>query len=95
MEFILETLKTSKAFKSGEMVLQTFLHEPLISKSDSAYEDTCMEAEIPLSMAAWNCDLAMVNMLLKYNAYIEAKNSKGDNVFHTLVKVRQNITLCM
>ena len=49
--------------------------------------DTCYEAELALSMAAWNCDVDTVEILLKHGASVEAVNNKGDNVFHSLIQV--------
>ena len=49
--------------------------------------DTCYEAELALSMAAWNCDVDTVEILLKHGASVEAVKNKGDNVFHSLIQV--------
>ena len=53
----------------------------------STLANTCYEAELPLSMAAWNCDYATVDTLLEFGASIAAKNCQGDNIFHGLIKV--------
>ena len=45
------------------------------------------KSELPLSMAAWNGDISTVQVLLDFDASIEAQNSQGDNVFHSLIRV--------
>lgn len=73
--------------KNGEILLEQYLHQPLDSKRDPNMEQTCYEAELPLSMAAWNCDIQTIDVLLEFGASIGEKNDKQDNVFHSLIKV--------
>ena len=63
------------------------MHIPLESSNVPEMADTCYEAELALSMAAWNCDIDTVEILLKHGASVEAVNNKGDNVFHSLIQV--------
>jgi len=67
---------------------------PLESKKGPELKDTCLEAELPLSIAAWNADLNMLEMLFKKGALMGTVNYHGDNVFHSLVAVRMNLTRC-
>ena len=76
--------------KDGGTLLDKFLATSVRSDKDSRMADTCYEAELPLLMAAWNCDNEMIDMLVdKFNASIESKNTKGDNVFHSLIRVSE------
>ena len=67
---------------------EKFVHIKVVLENDrEAMNDTCYEAELPLSMAAWNGDISTVQVLLDFDASIEAQNSQGDNVFHSLIRV--------
>lgn len=79
-----------KAFDNGVLLLQSFLHEKIHSTSDGVFDGTCMETELPLSIAAWNTDLPMVELLISRGARIDEVNRKKETVFHSLVKVSES-----
>ena len=60
-------------------------------KEEFATGTGCLEAGLALSMAAWNNDMKMIDLLIAYGAPIPATNSLGRNVFHSLVEVMLNI----
>lgn len=68
------------------MFLQ-YIHTPLESENDNSLVDTCMEAELPLSIAAWNGDIDMMKLLVNNGCWLSKQNHQGDNVFHTIVRV--------
>ena len=56
----------------------------------SVFRNTVMMAELPLSVAALKNDRKMFQQLLQYGehgAALDARNSKGDNVCHSLIKL--------
>ena len=71
----------------GKAQVLTFLKESVESEKDKEMANTCYEAELPLSMAAWNGDKETVTTLIEYGALLEWRNSKGDNIFHSLIRV--------
>lgn len=73
--------------EEGEQIFMQYIHSPLQAQSDVSLTDTCMEAELPLSIAAWNGDVQMINLLLDNGCSMSTQNYKGDNVFHTIVRV--------
>ena len=80
------TFKLLDAMENSQR--EKFVHMKVVSENDrEAMNDTCYEAELPLSMAAWNGDISTVQVLLDFDASIEAQNSQGDNVFHSLIRV--------
>lgn len=85
VKYILE--KMEEKFDNGLVILRSFLHETIDSSSDSAFDGTCMEMELPLSIAAWNTDLSMVKLLVQKGAQIDEINRRKETVFHSLVKV--------
>ena len=70
-----------------DKILHLPVHSQKYAEMASTLANTCYEAELPLSMAAWNCDYATVDTLLEFGASIAAKNCQGDNIFHSLIKV--------
>lgn len=79
MDYILQTLDAESAFN--------YLRSPLSSKDDE-WENTCNEAELPLSIAAWNADGDMIKLLMGKDIDLAGyQNSKGQTAFHTLVEV--------
>ena len=76
-----------KRVANGEILVNQYLHLCLVSASDPEMEDTCYEAELPLSMAAWNCDIETLEVLLEFGASVAEKNTKDENVFHSLIEV--------
>ena len=72
---------------SLDKILHLPVHSQKYAEMASTLANTCYEAELPLSMAAWNCDYATVDTLLEFGASIAAKNCQGDNIFHSLIKV--------
>lgn len=62
-----------------------------MSPEKNKWDDTCYESEIPLSMAAWNCDIATLEVLIDEGADLTIKNSKKENVLHSLVEVLEII----
>lgn len=71
----------------GKALVLKFLETSVESDKDKEMANTCYEAELPLSMAAWNGDKETVTTLIEYGALLEWKNFKGDNIFHSLIRV--------
>ena len=67
--------------------ISDLLKTPVESDKDKEMANTCYEAELPLSMAAWNGDKETVATLIKYGASLEWRNNKDDNIFHSLIRV--------
>ncbi|XP_067936859.1 transient receptor potential cation channel subfamily V member 3-like [Watersipora subatra] len=68
-----------------ELVLHEYIHVPY--ESGDSQNDGCLKVELPLSMAAWNGDEEMIDLLLKNGASMKRTNSYGQNVFHSLVQM--------
>ncbi|XP_067936465.1 transient receptor potential cation channel subfamily V member 3-like [Watersipora subatra] len=69
----------------SDLVLHEYINVPY--KSGDSQNDGCLKVELPLSMAAWNGDEEMIDLLLKNGASIKGINSYGQNVFHSLVQM--------
>lgn len=76
-----------KSVPNGDILSNQYLHLCLDSSADPEMVDTCYEAELPLSMAAWNCDIDTLDVLLNFGASVAEKNNKHENVFHSLIEV--------
>ncbi|XP_041350755.1 transient receptor potential cation channel subfamily V member 5-like [Gigantopelta aegis] len=61
-------------------------HLLTIPATGSRFRNTVMMGELPLSVAAATCNNNIVLQLINAGAKMNARNSYGDTVFHTLVK---------
>ena len=74
----------------NERAMETLLHAQAKPSSEKVKcDDTCYEAEIPLSMAAWNCDIDTLELLIDEGATLNSLNSKDENVLHSLIEVQE------
>lgn len=75
-----------RKLENGAQIASSFLNLPLNSEAEN-WTDTCNEAELPLSIAAWNTDHTMIELLLENGAQLDAVNRRNQTVFHTLIEV--------
>ena len=92
---ILDDMKEAIEVEGDQSAMQKLLCKgakptPKSPEKDK-WDDTCYESEIPLSMAAWNCDIATLKVLIDEGATLTTQNSKKENVLHSLVEVLQII----
>lgn len=74
--------------EKGDVLLHQYIHLPTKPQTeDSSLVGSCMEVELALSMAAWNGDIQMIDLLIQNGASLQQVNSHGQNVFHSLVEV--------
>ena len=74
----------------NERAMKTLLHAQAKPSSEKVkWDDTCYEAEITLSMAAWNCDIDTLELLINEGATLNSLNSKEENVLHSLIEVQE------
>ncbi|KAK3576042.1 hypothetical protein CHS0354_005198 [Potamilus streckersoni] len=74
-KILLEKLQTEKK----EQVLHTLA-------SGSSFRQTVMRAELPLSVAACIGNIEMVDLLLQHGANLTRVNSRGDNIYQSLIQ---------
>ena len=72
-------LRKGKELKVLENILSA-------SATGSRFENTVMLGELPLIVAALTLNVKLFDKLVEYGAKIDSKNSKGDNVCHSLIR---------
>ena len=66
-----------------------------VEVSGQIFRNTVMMAELPLSVAALKNDKTLFQNILKrwvFGAKLDARNSKGDNVCHSLIRYNLSLT---
>ena len=86
-QYIHSLAPSKDAVKGSNAYIGTSLREFMEGKEKFATGNGCMNAELALSMAAWNNDEKMIDLLIEHGASIPATNSRGRNAFHNLVEV--------
>ncbi|KAK3605262.1 hypothetical protein CHS0354_037662 [Potamilus streckersoni] len=81
----IDTVETilSELLNNSQTMLNRVLHR---SATGFKFANTVMMGELPLSVSALTFNHDMVSTLLQNGAEIDRKNTKGDTVFHTLIR---------
>ncbi|XP_052789316.1 transient receptor potential cation channel subfamily V member 5-like [Mya arenaria] len=73
----------SEVYNQSQSLCTALLHQ---GATGMKFANTVMMGELPLSVAALTFNIEMLEILLKNGAEMERQNTKGDTVFHSLIR---------